>query len=220
MALTVEWLGHCCFRLQGDDTAAVLIDPFDGKIGLKVPKYDCDVLLLTHHHYDTSASHLVKSGYELVNKKGPTLSGGIAFNGFPWWHDTRKGKDYGSVITYRFEIGGFNVGYLSHIGAVPPRWFSEEMTGLDLCFIPCGGHLTIGASDATFIVKELKPKLVFPMHIALPHLSFTLQPGSEFAARMQEKEYIRDYKYIIEKDDLPKSPTQVLMQHWPDVQVF
>jgi len=217
MAVTVEWLGHCAFRLRGEDGPSVLIDPFDDTIGHRVPQYDCDILLISHDHYDSSAKHLVPPGYDLIRAKGTTLAQGIAFNAFPLWHDERMGNDYGSVLIFHFELGGLTIGYLSHIGTLPRQWVLEKFLGLDICFVPVGDVVALGPADAAYLVKQLAPKIVFPMHFQTRPLTFTLLPLGEFLNVMPDKEQIDDWRVCIESDNLPDSPTVLIMRHWPGV---
>jgi len=215
MSLTVEWLGHCCFRLINEDGLRILIDPFDDIIGYKIPPYDCDILLLSHHHYDSAARHLVPADYELVDSKGATLVRGVAVQALPWWHDERQGKEFGSVLIFLFEFGGFRCGYLSHIGSLPRRWILEKIGELDLCFLPVGGQFTLGPQDAKHMVNELSPRLVLPMHFDTLALSFTLLPVTEFTKLMSEIREVKDWREEIGPDDLPDTPTVLLMRHWP-----
>ncbi len=217
MTLTIEWLGHCAFCLRGNDFPTILIDPFDETIGYHVPPYDCEILLISHDHYDSSAKYLVPPGYELVSEKGTTLSHGIAFNAFPCWHDDRQGKDYGSVLIYLFELDGLKIGYLSHIGMVPPQWLLDKIDKLDICFVPVGDSFTIGPGDARYLVGRINPRIVIPMHFNTKFLNFTLLPVTEFLKGMPEVYEVKDWRFEINRDELPESTTVILMRHWPGV---
>ncbi len=217
MSITLEWLGHCSFRLVSNGGPSVLIDPFDETIGLRLPPYDCDILLISHSHYDTAAKHLVPPEYEAVRSKGTSLVKGLAINALPWWHDQRQGKDYGSVLMFHFELDGFRVVYLSHIGCVPRQWAIDELKGADICFIPVGGVFALGPKDAAELARELAPKLILPMHFNLRHLSFTLGPLSDFTKLMSDSLVVKDWRVEIEPEDLPSSPNVLLMRHWPGV---
>ncbi len=219
MAINIEWLGHSCFRLRGANGPSILIDPYDDSIGYRTPVYKCDILVLTHGHYDSSAVQLVDQPYELVNTKGTTLVRGIAFNGIPWWHDERQGKDYGSVLIVLFELDGFKIGYLSHIGTVPQTWLVEKLAGLDICFIPVGGSVALGPSDARFLLNEIKPKWIIPMHVDTRDLNFTLLPVIEFTKVMSNVYRSDDWQVNFELEDLPEEPSVMVMQYWPGVPV-
>ena len=217
MSVTIEWLGHCAYRLIRSDGLRILIDPFDDTVGYKVPDYSCDILVVSHYHYDTSAVKLVPKPYDLVDKVGTTLAGDVVFNAFPFAHDNRHGMDYGHVNIFHFELDGLQIAYLSHIGEYPKSWVVEKLRDLDICFIPVGGQFTIGPHDAQFLMRELKPKYVIPIHFDTRYLNFTLLPLSEFTKVMEEKVEVRDWRFTVDKDNLPQVPTAVIMQFWPGI---
>ena len=220
MAITIEWLGHCAFRLIQSDGLSILIDPFDQTIGYKVPDYSCDILVVTHSHYDTAAVHMVPDGYELVDRKGTTLVNGIAFNAFPLNHADHHGRNYGTVLVFHFELEGIKIGYLSHIGEYPKSWVIERLGQLDICFLPVGGQFALGPNDAKFLVRELGPKYVIPMHFNTRHLNFTLLPVTEFTKAMPDIHEVDDWRIELDSIDLPFRPTVLLMQHWPGVDPY
>jgi L-ascorbate metabolism protein UlaG (beta-lactamase superfamily) len=220
MAICLEWLGHCCFRLRSENGTTILIDPFDESIGYQVPLYKCDILAITHTHYDSAAIDLVEKPYLIVDTKGTTLAADIAFNCLPWWHDGRQGKDYGSVLIVLFELDGFKIGYLSHIGSVPQSWLIDKLKGLDICFIPVGGTVALGPSDARFLIKEISPKWVIPMHFDATCLNFTLLPVTEFLKVSTDYKKVEDWRIWLNREELPEEPTVLMLQHWPGVSVI
>jgi L-ascorbate metabolism protein UlaG (beta-lactamase superfamily) len=217
MSMFLEWLGHCAFRLTGQDGPSILIDPFDESIGLRVAPYDCDILLVSHEHYDSSARHLVPPGHESVSTKGTFSLRGITFNAIPWWHDEHQGRDFGSVLIFQFDLDGFRIAYMSHIGCVPGQWILERLGEIDLCFVPVGGILAMGVPGAKALVDQMKPRLVVPMHFKLRHLNFTLGPVTEFTRFMRDKQEVQDWEIELVREELPQSPTVLLMRHWPGV---
>ncbi len=215
MGLTIEWLGHCAFRLVRDDGLSVLIDPFCESIGFDVPKYDCDILLASHWHYDSNATHLVPRMHDLIHKEGITKKGDIEVEAIPWWHDDQEGRDFGSVLIFTFELGGFRIGYLSHIGSIPEQSVLEKLRNLDICFLPVGGMFALGPSEARQIVNEIAPQIVIPMHFDTSHQSFDLLPLTEFTSLMPKITEVLDWRVPIRKDQLSGSPTVLKMHHWP-----
>ena len=54
--MQIVWHGHSLFHItttsQKNSQVRVVIDPFDESLGLRVPKLEADVLLITHQHHD------------------------------------------------------------------------------------------------------------------------------------------------------------------------
>jgi len=48
----IYWAGQSCFQISvsnsRDHSADIVIDPYDEKIGLKLPNLSADILLVTH----------------------------------------------------------------------------------------------------------------------------------------------------------------------------
>jgi L-ascorbate metabolism protein UlaG (beta-lactamase superfamily) len=220
MATHIEWLGHCSFRIISESGLRILIDPFNETIGLKVAPYECDILLISHSHYDSSARHLVTTGYEEMSEKGSRIIEGITFKALQSYHDDRLGKDYGTVLVFIFELDGIKFGYLSHIGIRPKEAILDELKDLDICFVPVGGVLALDPTNARVLMNELKPKLIFPMHFSDRYLNFTLLGIGEFTRLMSKAlgtRRIDNWIYEVNKEEFPEEPEVVLMQHWPGV---
>lgn len=218
MATIIEWLGHCSFRIISESGVRILIDPYNETIGLKVAPYECDILLISHSHYDSSARHLVENGYEEMSDKGSRVIKGISFKALQSYHDDRMGKDYGKVLVFIFELDGLKFGYLSHIGIRPKAVILDELKNLDICFVPVGGVLALDPTNARRLMNELKPKLIFPMHFNDRYLNFTLLGIGEFTkltSIVQGTRRINSWIYEVNKEEFPEEPEVVLMQHWP-----
>lgn len=215
MGTTVEWLGHCAFRLVTADGIRILIDPFDEHTGFRVPRYEADILLLSHQHYDTQAEHLVSPGYELIQREGRSKAFGIEFSADSWWHDERQGRDFGSVLIWRFALEGVRFCYLSHVGSFPGEDLIKKIGRVDVLFLPVGGMFALGPGDARQMVDELSPGLVIPMHYKLEALIFDLLPLSEFTRLMPTIHNVPDWRLTVDQDSIPNSPIVLQMQHWP-----
>ena len=49
--MEITYIGHSCFKIKGRELT-IVIDPYDPKIGYKLPKMEADLLLATHDHFD------------------------------------------------------------------------------------------------------------------------------------------------------------------------
>ncbi|HEX9744102.1 MAG TPA: MBL fold metallo-hydrolase [bacterium] len=216
MAVTLEWLGHSCFRLTSESGTRILIDPFDDSIGYKVPPYECEILLLSHNHYDSCARHLVKKGCQIIDRKGTHQAGDLIIKAHPAWHDKLKGKDYGEVLIFSFELDGLKWAYFSHIGSLPRDWVFEEIGDIDVAFIPVGGVFALGPHEAKLLVDRIKPKLVVPMHFDTLSLSFTLLPLDEFKRLMKNIWREEWHVVTINPGGLSDETVMLHMNYWSD----
>ena len=66
----ITWAGQSCFHISvsngKDHEAAIAIDPFSEKIGLKAPNFSADVVLVTHDHDDHNNAAAIKGSPFLI----------------------------------------------------------------------------------------------------------------------------------------------------------
>ena len=79
----------------------------------------------------------------------------------------------------------------------------EEIGLTDILLVPVGGSYTIDAKTASDVVSSLEPKIVIPMHYALPGLKFELEPVENFLKEMGFETQEPLPKLSITKDKLP-----------------
>ena len=70
--------------------------------------------------------------------------------------------------------------------------------------IPVGGEYTIDSSSANKIISQIEPKIVIPMHFALPKLKFKLDEVSKFLKTMGKPSITPIDKLTIKQSVLPK----------------
>jgi len=214
MSVILEWLGHCAFRLSANGGPRILIDPYDDSIGYKMPDYGCDILLISHSHYDTSGVQHVPGKYSLIDSRGTTQVGDYTFKSYHGWHDKNNGRDFGECLIFSFHLDGLHWVYFSHIGDVPRDWILEELRPIDVAFIPVGGVFAMGPLEAKFLVDRISPRLVVPMHFDTKSLNFTLLPLVEFRKTMGEVWEVDDWKVSIDGAQIGSGPILLQMKYW------
>jgi L-ascorbate metabolism protein UlaG (beta-lactamase superfamily) len=73
-------------------------------------------------------------------------------------------------------------------------------------FIPVGGGETIGPSEAVSVISQIEPRIVIPMHYAMPgQRSFTndLAPLEKFTHEIGMKEVVEEEKLTVTSTTLP-----------------
>ena len=179
----VHWLGHDCFVLSGSKT--VILDPFKAK-----GDYRADVLMITHEHFDHLSDEDIKKfagesttivapriceeplksyGQEkvfvqpgsVVEVKGIKIEAVPAYN-------VNKFREPGKVFHPK-EDG--RVGYVVTLDGV--RFYQAgdsdatpelKAVGVDVAFLPVSGTYVMTAEEAAEAAKEMKAKVVVPMH--------------------------------------------------------
>jgi len=112
--MIINWLGHSAFKIQFKDVT-LAIDPYD-KIGLKMPKFQADILLISHEHDDHNNMAAIKGEPFLINGPGEYEVKNVFIYGIPGFHDNKQGAEKGKITMYLIEAEGIKIAYLSDLG--------------------------------------------------------------------------------------------------------
>jgi L-ascorbate metabolism protein UlaG (beta-lactamase superfamily) len=212
--MIITWYGHSCFKLQTQN-ANVLIDPYAKDIGIRLPKVTADFVLVTHDHSDHNNVADVGGSPYVAATPGEYEVRGVFAHGIAAYHDATEGKDRGTITMYRIEAEGMTLAHLGDLGQ--PKLTDEQfeqLSGVDILFIPVGGTYTIDAKAAVDIITQLEPRIVIPMHYKIPGLDakrFPIDGVDKFIKQMGLTTNGREDKLKIVKKDLPQEETRVIL---------
>jgi len=188
--MRIRWYGQSAFLLTGVHHR-VFIDPF-GDIASAPRRADwrwdyppiegaeADVLLVTHDHLDHNAVEAIGGDPVVLAKAGRHESPLGEVVGIASEHDAAAGTERGPNTIFRFAVDGTTVAHFGDFGQPslrPTQW--EALGDVDVLFLPVGGGPTIGSDAAAELVREVRPRLVVPMHYRTPAIGF-LDPPDAF----------------------------------------
>ncbi len=182
--VSVHWLGHDSFVLQG--TKTVIIDPFKAK-----GNYKADVLLISHEHFDHLSEEDIarfagpsttlvapkicedplsrfRQEKKFIAPGGKIEAKGITVEAVPAYN-LNKFREPGKVFHPKEEG---RVGYIVNMDGT--RFYhagdsdaTPEMKALevDVAFLPVSGTYVMTAEEAAEAAKVMKAKVFVPMHI-------------------------------------------------------
>ncbi len=211
--MDIYWYGQALFKLKGK-SATVVIDPFDPKIGLKLPKpsdLEADALVVTHSHPDHSFTEAIPNSPVLVSGPGEYEVKGVSFNGIQTWHDKTQGSERGKNTVYSLIIDGLHIVHLGDLGHVLTEEQAEEIGETDILLIPVGGNYTIDAKEASQVVSQLEPRIIIPMHYKLPGQELPIEGVEAFLKEMGADSSVPQPKLSITKDKLPEETMVVVL---------
>ena len=187
--LTITYIGHSAFLLQGDGKT-IAVDPFiSGNPTATITADDVtpDVILVTHAHDDhvgdtvaiadrTGATVIAQ--VELANflkGKGcavltPNYGGTAKFDGgsvklTPAWHTSThsEGGPLGQPAGMIVRFAGRTIYFAGDTALfLDMQLIGDE--GIDVAVLPMGDYFTMGPEDALRAVKFVRPKHVIPCH--------------------------------------------------------
>lgn len=222
--MQIIWKGQSCFQIitnrSKNDQISIVIDPFSEDIGLRVPKLEADILLVTHKHPDHDNVKAVSGTASAGGEKTPFLIDGpgeyeikeVYIQGILASHDESGGKERGEITVYIIEAENLRVCHLSDIGQKELTDDQLEQIGdVDILMIPVGGGPTISAKEAIKIISQIEPKITIPMHYQIPKLKIKLDGVDKFLKALGLKSVIPEAKLTIKEKDLSPEEAKIIV---------
>lgn len=219
--MQIIWKGQSCFQIitQSGKSSQVylVIDLFDESIGLRVPKLEADILLISHSHPDHNNKKAISSpipGQAPFTIEGPGEYEikNVFIYGIFSWNDEKEGKERGDNTIYTIEVENLK---LCHLGDFGQKELSgeqiESIGDVDILMIPTGGTYTIDSRTAAKIISQIEPKIVIPMHYQIPKLRLKLEGIDKFLKAMGSKSTESQNKLSIKNKDLPSEGVKIVV---------
>jgi L-ascorbate metabolism protein UlaG (beta-lactamase superfamily) len=214
--MTIFWHGQSCFQIissQGKNNHVnIVIDPYSEDIGLKVPKLEADILLITHGHHDHNNIKAVAGTPFLINGPGEYEIKEVFIQGIPAFHDSSSGKERGVNTIYTIEAEELRICHLGDLGQkeLTPEQI-DKIGQVDILMIPVGGVYTISAKEAVKIMSQIEPNIIIPMHYQLPKLKLKLDGLDKFLKTMGIKKLDSLPKLSIKKKDVLPEEAKIIV---------
>jgi L-ascorbate metabolism protein UlaG (beta-lactamase superfamily) len=221
--MRLRWFGQSAFSLAGD-AGTVVVDPFGDVEAIRsrrrwdyppVTGVDADLLLVTHEHLDHNGVEGVGGEPHLVRSTTGTWETPLGtVVGVASEHDEAAGTLRGPNTIFVFELDGLRFAHFGDFGQPALRPEQRAAIGdVDVLFLPVGDGPTVGGERAAAIVRELRPRLVVPMHYRTEAIDFLETPDAFLAAlaeaRVERAEASEaDLEPLLGEDD---APTVVLL---------
>lgn len=214
--MEITYIGHSCFKIK-DKTISLVIDPYNPKIGYKLPKLSSDVVLVTHDHFDHNYIEGVSDYRLLVDGPGEYEVGGCFIYGKSVDHDEKNGLERGKVTMYLITIDDFNILHLGDLGRELTQEEMEKIPNVDVLMIPVGNKYTIDEKAAVKVISALEPSYVIPMHYKTDDLTGVegLSGVDEFLDEMGVEEDVKkdlDKLVLNSKTDLDGETKVVVLK--------
>ncbi len=216
--MNIVWHGQSCFRItingqkKANKGVSIVIDPFkEEKTGLKLPKIEADIFLLTHKHDDHANTAPAKKESVVIDSPGEYELRDIFIQGIFSFHDKKQGEERGANTIYTIEAEDIK---LCHLGDFGEGELTDEQLmdigEVDILMVPVGGVYTIDAKEATKVISQIEPRIVIPMHYKIPKLKINLDDISPFLKAIGEKKASTEEKLSVQKKNLPAGEMKVV----------
>ena len=209
----ITWLGQSCFKLQdkiGSDGVILVTDPYNDDIGLKMPRFEAEIVTVSHDHFDHNNTDAIRGDPLIINSAGEYETRGVFIEGVEAWHDSQAGAERGKNIMYRMEMEDISITHLGDLGHILDTKQLEKLEGTDILLIPVGGKYTIGAAKAVEVISQIEPRIVIPMHYKVPGLRVDIDGLEKFIKELGLKPRTEE-KLKITKKDLPQEDMELVI---------
>lgn len=179
----VTWINHATVAVEG--STRVIVDPWSD--ALRGDEDPADLILVTHghhDHFDVDAINDLSHDDTFVVLRGCDPAGVEADHEVvsPGHHDQHHGVDVRVVAAYnteRFRSEGVPyhpeeecAGYVFtvdgvtfyHAGDTDYLDQMDDLSGIDVAFLPIGGTYTMDRDEAAVAVEAIEPHIVVPIH--------------------------------------------------------
>ncbi|MBU4480744.1 MBL fold metallo-hydrolase [Patescibacteria group bacterium] len=214
--MTIIWRGQSCFQITASrnkgEQVSIVIDSFSEEIGLRLPKLEADIALVTHSHSDHNNIKAISGTPFLIEGPGEYEIKNVFIQGIASFHDSSQGKERGENTIYTIETEEMR---LCHLGDLGQNELTEEQLEkigeIDILIIPVGGVCTIAGKEAIKIMSQIEPKITIPMHYSLPKLKIKLDELAQFLKPLGIKSIVPVNKLSLKKKDIPTEEAKIIV---------
>lgn len=209
--LKVQWFGQAFFLITSTDGIKILTDPFGSGLGYTVPSVEADIVTVSHSHSDHNNVSSAKGSPQIIKTLGQHNANGINFIGIDSDHDDAGGSKRGKNIIFVWDMDGLRLAHLGDLGTILNDDQLRAMGKVDIIFIPVGGYYTIDADQATKVVQQLSPKIVFPMHYKTDVTNLPISGVDDFLKGKDNVERVNGNKITI--TELPEKTKIIVLNY-------
>lgn len=123
----------------------------------------------------------------------PRSEHAIHVTSIPAWHDDCLGAERGATAMFLIDVDGVRIVHCGDIGQTALTDEQQAQMGrVDLLLVPVGGTYTVDGPEAADLVRQVKPRVIVPIHYKTPDLSIDLEPVEPFLEALgDEYEVVR-----------------------------
>ena len=210
-AVSITFLGHASFLIESPGGVRIVTDYNDAIRAPVTP----DIVTMNNAH-PTHYSDSVEPGVKYI-LRGWDPAGGVATHRLEY-RDVRihnvptnvrelGGTRYNGNSIFVFEIADLCIAHLGHLHHRLTQTHLAELGEIDVVMVPVDGAWTLNQDDMIEALREIKPKIIIPMHI------FTQATLDKFLTKIGDLYVVRhatDRTLVLARSELP-SETQIVV---------
>ena len=187
--LTIQWLGHACFRITHQGYS-IVIDPYNSDYINGYPKLcvKADQVLVSHEHF----GHNYREGVILSGK--PESESPFEIETLKVPHDFKMGNWRGYCLIHILKADGMKIVHMGDLGTQLSGGEITKLFGADVMMICAGSCTALPAQEAKRATDEVMPTVIIPMHYRDGKRGgHRLETVSDFAGYFEAPEMVHQY---------------------------
>lgn len=220
---TIEWYGHSCFLMTTSQGTKIITDPVN-KWYPRQP-HQADVVTVSHNHGDHNAVQIVWNNPIILYGKtreeidpeqkfikiDETIKDVHIYN----VNSNHFKPDHSPSLNaiFVFEFDGLRICHMGDIGRVLTQEQIDEIGAVDILMIPVGGYYTVEIAEADYIIAQLNPKIVLPMHYRNDVVDFVPNTLDDFLKEKANIKRLNSAELKISKAELPDKLTYIILDY-------
>ncbi len=187
--MKLKWLGYSSFLLTSKSGVKLLTDPyrwFFPFLRYKPLRMSVDIVTVSHNHFYHNKTWGFPGKPVIVRESRAHSPGGIEILGVSSFHDDSEGKKRGSNIIYRVIMDDISLCHLGDLGHMLTVSQLGQIGKVDVLMAPVGGVFTAGAETIEVVCRQLKPRVIIPMHFRTKKTLLPLRNAEAFLNRWDQ----------------------------------
>ena len=201
--MIITYLGLQAFKIQpkSNDAGIIAFNPFNSKLGIKMPKLESDILVLSNNKSSNNDISRISNDPFLITSAGEYDIKGISIKGIDAY-DVENNKN----IIYKINIENISIVHLGDLKAKLSTKQLEEINAVDILIVPISNV----EGKVTDIINQIEPRIIIPMNYKIPDLNLELEDISKFIKDVGLTPTYEDKLKIVKKD-LPQDETELVI---------
>jgi L-ascorbate metabolism protein UlaG (beta-lactamase superfamily) len=202
--MELTWYGHAAFLITTGEGTKIITDPYKpgGNIAYAAIPDEADIVTVSHEHTDHNYAEGIRGNPQVIRGAGRYEVKGVVVEGVAAYHDDASGSQRGGNTIFTFDADGVRICHLGDLGHVLGDAEIQRIGHVDVLCIPVGGFFTIGPQEATTVIGQLQPKLIFPMHVKTARCSLPIEPVDAFLQEKKEVQKLNTSTFSFTREEL------------------
>jgi len=208
--MNIVYHGYSCFEIKGKNVT-VITDPYSPELGIILPELSADIVTVSHQHKNHCHTKIISGNPKIFDWPGEYEKSEVGLVAIESFHNTKEEPDLGENLIFIYIIENVRICHLGSQGCKLTAEQLEKIGDVDILLLPIGGKTTLTPQKALEVLEQIEPRVVIPMHYALPNINKELASVEQFAEIMGKPQIETKIKFDIHKSGLPDDQTELVI---------